>query len=58
MRQMGGKQYRHQVTEDTTRQVQLKVTGEMDVTSVKDYMLVGKGHHHQTHTVLELLGIL
>ena len=55
---MGGKQYRHQVTEDTTRQVQLKVTGEMDVTSVKDYMLVGKGHHHQTHTVLELLGIL
>ena len=37
---MGGKQYRHQVAQDSSRQQQLKITEVVDVTSVKDYMLV------------------
>ena len=43
LRQMGEKQYRQHLAEDSSRQEQLKVTGEVDVTSIKDYMLVGKG---------------
>jgi len=30
------------LAEDSSRLEQLKVTGEVDVTSVKDYMLVGR----------------
>ena len=47
MRQMGERSYYRQVVEDECRQHHLKVTAEVDVTSIRDYMLVRQQQYQQ-----------